>query len=159
MDEAPTLNPNSRFPKAPAQSWTEWRPNLDSILQCARKYPRFATFFASVGTQRFLQRGNLFNDLPIEMRNSYRAKQSTSNFIWALTWEDVEFKDSLAELKHVDSSLGDTPLIVITAGKSLSQEGKPRDFVEWEQKMKESWEVLQKDLATKSTNSRQVFAK
>ena len=68
------------------------------------------------------------------------------------------FEISQALLKEVDSSLGHRALSVITAGKSHLRDGMSNEWAEWCQKQTIAWRLLQEDLATKSTNSRHLFA-
>jgi hypothetical protein len=67
------------------------------------------------------------------------------------------FKISLNQVKKDGGLLGDIPLIVITGGeKGTPQEtGQNQKFLNQQAAI---WNQLQKDLVTKSTNGKQIFA-
>lgn len=94
---------------------------------------------------------------PLDIRQALLAAMSTTKYIATVTQEFDKFEKSLGQLKNSGAVLGDKPLIVITAGKPLTAEktGYPQDFVD---KLAIVWPILQKDLATKSTKAKQVFA-
>lgn len=120
-----------------------------------------APFFASFGIFRILnhlpQAQEGYKAFPPDVRKQYLATTSTTKFINSVNQERAGFGESLKQLKNRGRVLGNKPLIVITAGKSLSEEetGWPKDFRD---KFVNMWEENQRNLATKSTKGKQVIA-
>ena len=124
-------------------------------------HPNVAPFWASIGIFRII------NHLPTSKANYkafspgiqqiYLATMSTTKFIRTVSQEHEKLEQSLKQLKNAGGRLGNKPLIVITAGKSLSSEntGYPRELTD---KFDNLWEDFQKDLVTKSTNGKRIIA-
>ena len=124
-------------------------------------HPNVAPFWASIGIFRII------NHLPSSKENYkaflpniqqvYLATMSTTKFVRTVSQEHEKFDQSLKQLKNAEERLGNKPLIVITAGKSLSNEdtGYPKEFTD---KLANLWEVHQKDLVTKSTKGKRIIA-
>ncbi len=89
------------------------------------------------------------------------AKESSSKFISSLLEEWRLFEENLEEIKEKKYDLGNMPLIVITASMTPTEESCIKHG---HMTMKtcllahKIWHALQKDLATKSTNSKQILA-
>ncbi len=128
--------------------------------------PRLAAFVGNIGLARLWIRNanpnGLRHDAAPELKAMALAKLSTTKFIRALSEEEAHLDHSLKQLKKVAQAqqpeLGDIPLTVITAGLSHIHEGMSEETAAWTKAFEEAWNILQKDLATKSRNSRQVFA-
>jgi len=119
---------------------------MKRLTEWVQDNPNIATFLTAVGVTRVMQPGE----------KAYRAKISTVKFVRALSLETINIETSKTQVK--DSVLENTPLTVITAGKSGFEKGMGKDWAEWSDKNYQSWLKLQKDLLKKSTNSLQVFA-
>lgn len=91
------------------------------------------------------------------IQKSYLASKSTTKFVSTFTKEIDKLEESFQQLKERGESLGDKPLIVITAGKLLINEdvGYSKEFTD---KVANVLKILQKDLTTKSTKSKHIFA-
>lgn len=134
-------------------------PWPESNLQKLLVNPNIAPLLASIGVFRIL---NHLSQAPIKMfpldiQQELIAEASTVKSIRAQTQENADFKISLRQVKEDDGSLGELPLIVITRG----EEGTPQETGESQKFLNtwtENWNQLQKDLVTKSTNGRQIFA-
>jgi pimeloyl-ACP methyl ester carboxylesterase len=95
--------------------------------------------------------------LPELVQNQLLAQLCTTKFMRADLQELSHFQTSCDQLKAAGGHLDDKPLIVITAGKTMSAKGNP-----WTQELIDSWRIpweeFQKDLATKSTRGKRVIA-
>ena len=75
----------SKLPEPPAQSFISRLPR--SLLD----YPQVATFGAAVGVARVIAQRESYEVYPIGIRNSCRAKTSTTKFIRTLSGESEKF--------------------------------------------------------------------
>jgi len=140
------------------QEMTDWPQGFFEKLLT---HPNVAPFWASIGVFRII------NHLPTSKENYkafspniqqiYLATMSTTKFIRTVSQEKEKFEQSLKQLKNAGGRLNNKPLIVITAGKSLSSEdtGYPKEFTD---KLANLWEAHQKDLVTKSTKGKRIIA-
>lgn len=152
---------NSQLRESPSQSF--------SLQNFVLGRPRLAHFSALLGLPRLILRNQNRPELPsdylLEIKKMELAKQSTTKFIKALSLEKASFDESLMQLKKVavtyveEPELGDKPLKVITAGKNIFCDGMSDDMKKWRGEMDIAWRNLQENLATKSSNSKQVIAK
>jgi len=151
---------NSRLREAPSQSL--------SLQNFVIGLPKLAYVAAFVGLPRFIlriqNRVALPNDFSPEIKKMHLAKLSSTKFIKAVSLEKASFHESLMQLKKVSAiyvnepELDDKPLRVITAGKNVFYDGVSDDVKKWREDMGFVWRNLQKNLATKSSNSKQVIA-
>ena len=90
------------------------------------------------------------------IQKMYAAKTSTNIFIKSVLEEVSLFGKSLEQLRAT-GKIGDKPLIVITQGKPIDEKelGLSEEKVD---QFSKAWSKLQKDLATKSTQGKQIFA-
>jgi len=132
-----------------------------SYIEKVLIHPLGAKFFSLVGLTR-LYINSPGSDMavktfPEDMRNIYLATTSTTKNVCTVTQEFQSFKKSLQQLRDTGGSIGEKPLIVITARKSLTSE-EPRFPSEFSEKLAGIWSALQKDLVKRSTQSKQVIA-
>lgn len=98
-----------------------------------------------------------------EIRDTYLAKISTRNFLRTWSLEGIHFDESLHQLKakadaaHVPE-FGDMPLYVISAGRPEHWQGMSAAWQQWAEMNYAAWQVLQKDLVTKSNKAKHVVA-
>lgn len=134
-------------------------PWAESNFQKLLINPNIAPLLASIGVFRILN--NLSRDAiqmyPPGIQLRILAEASTVKNIRSQTQENANFKISLKQVKENSGLLGDTPLIVITRGEKSTpqQTGESQEFLD---EFDEIWNQLQKDLVTKSTNGKQIFA-
>ena len=96
---------------------------------------------------------------PEDIREQYVAKISTTKFFNAWHQEALKADESMQQLENANSSLGDKPLIVITAGKPVELGTEfEKQHVDLLKKVFEISSNLQKDLVTKSTRGKQLIA-
>jgi pimeloyl-ACP methyl ester carboxylesterase len=132
-----------------------------SFLQRLLIHPDVAPFLTSIGLTRLFihlpQSRDAVKMFSPNIQETYLSTMSTTKNIRTFTQEFEKFEQSLKQLKNAGGLLGDKPLIVITAGKSLTSEetGYPKDFTD---KLATVWETLQKDLVTKSTKGQRIIA-
>lgn len=114
-----------------------------------------------IGFTRAFNKATYDHVLPDDIHNMLLAKNSTSSFIKTLIKEWAAFPENLDYSKKLDQNLGSKPLIVVTAGmKPGHKECASRGFDTIPCKNAyDAWQKMQKDLTTKSTNSKQIFAK
>jgi pimeloyl-ACP methyl ester carboxylesterase len=124
--------------------------------------PTVATSVASTGIFRVFYQLPVVQEtlkkFPVDVRKMYISKKVTTKSIHTLSKESAIFEKSMRQVKESVESLGDKPLIVITAGKPMIIEDN-----EYLQKLLDktntAWQFLQKDLVTKSTQGKQMIAK
>jgi pimeloyl-ACP methyl ester carboxylesterase len=94
---------------------------------------------------------------PASVQDHYIAMIHTNKLARMLRSEHSHFPESLQLLKQCKGTFGDKPLIVITAGK---MEQNPLSPVpqEWLDATYREWDLLQKELAAKSTWGKQIIA-
>ena len=100
---------------------------------------------------------NVYGDLPEETQKIRNALGESTTSLKTALGEAFALPKSLLELKSSGGMLNDKPLIVITACKTMSAEGTGIS----KEQMDDIYSIfqdLQKDLVTKSTNSKHVFA-
>lgn len=141
----------------------EQRLSPDPILGKDAKPPGFLLnfgiqrlLFKLPSTQAFFHR--LFEMYPQPIAERYRSLHCTPKQLKIACKEMEQTSTSLAQLKKYPSSLGDKPLIVITAGALTfmgDQVGYPKPWIE---ETYETWKILQRELVALSQNSKQVFA-
>jgi pimeloyl-ACP methyl ester carboxylesterase len=136
-------------------------PRPESNFQKLLVNPNIAPFLASIGVFRILnhlpQSRTAIQMYPPDIQQMYVAEASTVKNIRSQTQENANFKISLKQVKEDGGLLGDTPLIVITGGENGTpqQTGQSPEFLNEQAAI---WNQLQKDLVTKSTNGKQIFA-
>ena len=135
---------------------------LDKMPKLPKPNYNMQLFLTYVGWTRIMQTyfstyKKSLEIFPAEVQNAYPTKTSTSMFIRTLLKEHASLDKSLKQLQLTGGKLGDKPLIVITAGKTFTAEevGMSEKQVE---EIAKVWEVLQQDLVSKSTNSKQIIA-
>lgn len=91
-----------------------------------------------------------------DVQSIYLAHLCSPKYIAATYSENLEFENSLKQLREINSSLEDTPLIVITACKPMTVEemGYPEILDDTLRK----WDRMQKEMVAKSTRGKQYFA-
>jgi pimeloyl-ACP methyl ester carboxylesterase len=136
-------------------------PRPESNFQKLLVNPNIAPFLASIGVFRILnhmpQSRTAVQMYPADIQDKFLAEASTVKNIRSQTQEYANIKISLNQVKKDGGFLGDIPLIVITGGeKGTPQEtGQSQEFLNQQAAI---WNQLQKDLVTKSTNGKQIFA-
>lgn len=113
--------------------------------------PQAKILLTATGIQRYLGPSNLIKEmflpLPEVARNAYLAQMNKISYHQTVAREFADFEKSLAQLRKAHVQLENTPLTVITAGKSLS----PPAF-------NQAWLSMQQDHLLKSSYSRHLFA-
>lgn len=79
---------------------------------------------------------------PQEIRSVYTALRLQTTYVTAVLELMAGAEEGFQQLRTGENLLGDTPLIVLTAGRNLTQ----------------TWKDIQQELAQKSTNSRHIIA-
>ncbi len=95
--------------------------------------------------------------LPDDVADARRAAQfmDTSTAVSAAD-EMIALRDSLDHVRHSRQPLGDIPVVVLTHGKAAgAEDGVPEGL---EEDVEAAWQSMQENLATISTNARQVIA-
>jgi len=93
--------------------------------------------------------------LPDEVLTQYRAIAVSTNYFQTGVSENESFESNLAEVRDANVNLGDMPLIVISRGYWDSIPG----FSDAEnQQAWQTWQEMQFELLSISTNSRQIIA-
>ena len=132
-----------------------------SLIEKMMIHPWGAKFLSSIGLTRlyiYLPSSEInATAFPKEIQSQYLATMSTTKNILAVTEEFQQFSQSLYQLRTQGKALGDMPLIVITAKKSLTSE-EPRIPKEFGEKVANIWDALQKDLVSRSSEGKQVIA-
>jgi pimeloyl-ACP methyl ester carboxylesterase len=99
--------------------------------------------------------------LPAETPGESQALKNFRHLLWMKVntpletneEEGLDFTTSIQQMRAA-WDLGDIPLIVLTAGQDSWDEGFPMDVAE---RYEQLWLVLQKELAARSTNSKNVI--
>jgi hypothetical protein len=94
---------------------------------------------------------------PEQIQNQLLSQLRTTKFMRTVLGEASQCKTSCKHLQAVGRSLGDKPLIVISAAKGTSAEGSGYSQEQIDAFLI-SFKELQKDLAAKSTRGKQVIA-
>jgi len=94
---------------------------------------------------------------PEQIQNPLLAQLRTTKFMRTVLRESSQFKTSCDQLKAAGGHLGDKPLTVISAIKATSVEGSGLTQEQIDA-IHIPFKELQKDLATKSTQGKQIFA-
>lgn len=140
-----------RLPPPPAQN------KLVKLLSSHH----FLQFIANIGVMRFLLSlppvQKMYEMFPESTKKALLATRSTSKCIRASLQEASCLNESLKQLKSSSSNFGNQPLVVITAGKvPMSKEtGCSQEWIDGQAKV---WRELQKELVSKSENSKQLIA-
>ncbi len=127
------------------------------------EYPKIAEFFTSMGIHRLMMQMSQtqsrlkLSNYPDWVQKAYLAKLSSTKCIRTAGKENSAFTESLSQLKNAQFSFGDKPLIVLTAGKCISNEGYGFDQ-KWLDQSFKVWKELQKELVTQSTKGKQIIA-
>lgn len=125
---------------APEQSATPplWHhPYVQAILS-------FVGYNRCIGPSKEIEA--MFKPLPEKIRNAYVAQMNKPRYKRTVAREMACLRESLSQLKNANISIGDKPLIVISAGKGVeTAEGK-------------AWSLMQKRLVLKSNCSKQIIA-
>lgn len=94
---------------------------------------------------------------PKQVQNQLLTQLRTTKFMRTVLQESSQVKTSCDQLKAVGGHLGDKPLIVISAAKATSAEGSGLTQEQIDA-IHIPFKELQKDLVTKSTQGKQIFA-
>jgi pimeloyl-ACP methyl ester carboxylesterase len=147
-------NQFERYPPPPTSGW----------LQHFLTNKKICLLMANLGLFRLLytpMMHKVLHAFPPEIRNAYCAKSNTVASIRAKLEEMDKLKESSQQLKDAGGSIGNKPLIVITA-KSLEQNSElyssSPELKDYIFKISKIHQELQKDLVNKSTESKQIFA-
>ncbi len=94
---------------------------------------------------------------PEQVQSQLLSQQRTTKFMRTVLQESSHIKTSCNQLKATGGHLGDKPLTIITAVKQISEKGSgmTREQID---AVYIPFQALQKDLLTKSSRSKQVFA-
>lgn len=98
---------------------------------------------------------------PLEVQEVYHSHNITAKFVTAVAAEAACAQESCDQLLAHGNSLGDLPLIVITAGKPLMVYDEVKNIYKDEKHvaaMNKGWYDLQHDLATKSSRVKHIIA-
>lgn len=145
----------SRLPKEP-EIIVNTKKLLNSKLLPLMSQTGVSRFFALLPNSKKTIEGSM-KGFSKEVIAQYKAKIQSHKVALAFIDENKRFDESLAELRSLNWSFGNKPLIVITAGK-MEQEGLTDVPKEWFAQTYEGWIILQKELAAKSTKGKQIFA-
>lgn len=94
---------------------------------------------------------------PEQIQNQLLTQLRTTKFMRTVLQESSQVKTSCDQLKAVGGHLGDKPLIVISAAKTTPAEGSGLTQEQIDA-IHIPFKELQKDLVTKSTRGKQIFA-
>lgn len=103
--------------------------------------------FAGVGLMRLTKFFPAGPDLPAEQQAAITAFNASTKFNGAFTAELTAFPETKAQV-HAAGSLGDMPLVVLTAEKTYDEQ--PPELAA---PARQAWRTLQADLVTLSSNS------
>jgi len=114
----------------------------------------------ALGITRLYNRLTYDYKLPDKIRNMLLATNSTTQFMHSFIDEWSIFPSTLEYVSKTGQNLADKPLVVITAGMQPDdKECARRGFDNIScQAAYNTWQVLQKNLVTKSTRSKQIIA-
>lgn len=127
------------------------------------EHPKISQFLTFIGFHRLMmQRLKIQSTLNLSnysdwIRKTYLAKLSSTKCIRTVCRENSAFAESLGQLKNAQFSFKTKPLIVLTSGKCISNEGHLFDQ-EWLDQAFKVWKELQKDLVTQSIKGKQIIA-
>ncbi|WP_194845015.1 alpha/beta hydrolase [Candidatus Rhabdochlamydia porcellionis] len=127
------------------------------------KHPKIAEFFTFIGIHRLMMQASSvssklrLSSYPDWVQKAYLAKLSSTKCMRTAGKESSAFVESLIQLKNVQFSFRDKPLIVLTAGKCISGKGYGFDQ-EWLNQAYKVWKDLQKELVAQSTKGKQIIA-
>lgn len=147
-------NQLERYPPPPASGW----------LQHFLSNKKICILMANLGLFRLLytpMMHKVLHAFPSEIRNAYCAKSNTVASIRAKLEEIDKLKESSQQLKDAGGTIGNKPLIVITAealarnSELYSSSPELKDYIV---KISKVHQELQKDLVNKSTQGKQIFA-
>ena len=143
-----------QFARLPKQ--TDW---ISRLLNYRPGHPLLLAF-TEFGVARIYNHITAGDELPQHLEDMLVAKNSTIKFVRTMIEEYSLFQSNLAYLKNTYPKPIDKPMIVITAGI------KPHEKVCADRGLDigvcggayDTWQILQKELLTKSTKSKQVIA-
>lgn len=143
---------NKKFPPRPELTFYE-KINVHLVPFLAPLgYPRIAKDVSKTDLQHF----------PADIQDVYLAKISTTKSFLTSYYEAKNLDKSFSQLENENASLGNKPLIVITAGKSLIEKSEEPELEHFSPELREQfdkvWNYLQKDLVTKSQHGKQIIA-
>jgi pimeloyl-ACP methyl ester carboxylesterase len=97
---------------------------------------------------------HFFDVLPEDVRLQRQAMSLTRAHMQSVLEEMALFNKSCSQLKACRKDLGNKPLVVISAGKSFKEQG----LTSLSETIDREWQALQRDLASKSGQGKQVIA-
>jgi len=100
----------------------------------------------------------LLQGLPMEIQLMLLAKSSSVSSVKSILKEGVALEKSHYQLKIAGGNLGNKPLTVITAGKSLGEQASGLSLGEATQKTL-AWTEMQNDLVLKSSRGEHIIAR
>ena len=136
-------------------------PFKQSLVEKLIFHRGLARFMAFIGAVRLLNSfSNEHEIFPGRIPTMYSKLQSTPKFIGTIFEERRLFPKSLDQLKSTSTHLGNKPLIVISAGRSFTlEECEEQGYSsDWLEQFDGAQKELQKDLTTKSFDSKQIIA-
>lgn len=143
---------NSRLPKDPIM------PEGPSFL---------LSFFRYSGIQRLCMQlpsfksllEKAYKDYPEPLAGTYCKVQKLPNHQHMMLVENASCDACMEQVKKYPVSLGDKPLIVITAGQMWSPLCEIVGYTkEWIEQVDNEWQILQKELTALSSQGKQVIA-
>lgn len=118
--------------------------------------PKIGRITQQLGISRlllpFTNLGEELHNFPVQFKNNYLTKISSSKFARAIYGEDSNFEDSLKQVENSQVSVQNKPVIVITAGNI------PDLFDENTDTADKIWFMMQRDLALRSKQGKHLFA-
>lgn len=143
-----------RYPPPPTSGWLQHFLTNKKICLLMANLGLFRLFYTSMMHK-------VLHAFPPEIRNAYCAKSNTVASIRAKLEEVDKLKESAQQLKEDGGSIGNKPLIVITA-ESLDRNsalyGSSPELKDYIGTISKIHQELQKDLVNKSTQGKQIFA-
>jgi pimeloyl-ACP methyl ester carboxylesterase len=133
-------------------------PNVDKLVSQAAVGVRLQKFAARLGLGKLLAKmsmGKAANDLPKEDLDSFIAVAGRPTHQEAMLAEFSQHRFYFGPQSAVPRSLGDTPLIVVTAGNSVSGQGKFGGMTV--DQLNQKHQAWQKELIQLSSQSEQVI--
>ena len=135
---------------------------LEKLPQVPAQNQVFAKFLHYIGFTRLMchlpKNKKATEDFPGGIGPVVFSQQSTNKYIKTVSAEWKLLKESCKHLKTLGTRLGNKPLIVVSAGKTPTVAESPEYAQESLDRGYRVWCDLQKDLASRSTQSKRVIA-
>ena len=123
--------------------------------------PTLTMLASHLGISRLLTHSAAYKEsvvvFPEPIQKALLAQLCTIKFTRTVLQEFSHFKTSCDQLKALGDSLGDKPITVITAGKTIDAKGSGMTQEQIDTSHR-AFQRFQKDLVTKSSQGKQVFA-